>query len=248
MIYMSNTYIQLNLSNQREKKMTDYCLTMLRILFYLGRVGKETITVNKILSCMPVAVATRIRDTITDLVRLEFIEKTPDDRISIRRERRDDVCRLMDPEPDPAIKSIKPIEDTIPKSFDKTPFLVTEGGHKVKGVVDKYAFHKNKFDSSIIVYLVSDNQKKSTIKLGNLTDRTSLYRRALLGIDSKFGTNVFTKAMMNQLGSVIVGNRQPTKALIDIMIFDGYIIQIDDKHFMRTSKNAPLTNGLIIER
>ncbi len=228
--------------------MTDYHLTVLRVLLYLGRVGKDTVTVNHLVSFVPGVITNRIFTTIAELVQLGFIERTTDDKISIRRERRDDVCRLMDPEPDPIIKSIKPIEDTIPKSFDKTPFLVTEGSHKVKGVIDKYAFHKNKFDSKIIVYLVSDNQKKSTIRLGALVDRNSLYRRALVGIDSKFGTKVFTKAMMNQLGSSIVGNRQPTKALIDIMIFDGYLIPIDDKHFMRTSKEAPPANGLTIER
>jgi hypothetical protein len=209
-------------------------------------VGKEFITIEKIISCFPPRYQSRVIPTVDELMKLGIIEKV-NGGISIKRDRRDDVCRLMDPAPDPIIKSIKPIEDTIPKSFDKTPFLVTEGGHKVKGVIDKYAFHKNRFDSKIIVYLVSDNQKKSTIRLGSLSDRNSLYRRAILGIDSKFGTKVFTKAMMNQLGSDIVGNRQPTKALIDIMIYDGYVISIDDKHFMRTSKEVPPVNGLTIE-
>lgn len=227
--------------------MVDFCLTLLRILLHLGRVGKEFITIEKIISCFPSRYQARVIPTVDELMKLGIIEKV-NDGISIKRERRDDVCRLMDPAPDPIIKSIKPIEDTIPKSFDKTPFLVTEGGHKVKGVIDKYAFHKNRFDSKIIVYLVSDNQKKSTIRLGTLSDRNSLYRRAILGIDSKFGTKVFTKAMMNQLGSDIVGNRQPTKALIDIMIYDGYLISVDDKHFMRTSKEVPPANGLTIER
>ena len=227
--------------------MADYCLTLLRILLYLGRVGKESITIEKITMCFPLQYQSRIIPTVNELIKLGIIEKV-NDTISIKRERRDDVCRLMDPMPDPIIKSIRPIEDTIPKSFDKIPFLITEGGHKVKGVIDKYAFHKNKFDSKIIVYLVSDNQKKNTIRLGSLVDRNSLYRRALLGIDSKFGTKVFTKAMMNQLGSEIVGNRQPTKALIDIMIYDGYLIPIDDKHFMRTPKEIPPANGLTIEQ
>ena len=227
--------------------MADFCLTLLRILFHLGRVGKELIAIEKITSCFPSHYQARVIPTVDELIKLGIIEKV-NDSISIKRERRDDICRLMDPAPDPIIKSIKPIEDTIPKSFDKTPFLVTEGSHKVKGVTDKYAFHKNKFDSKIIVYLVSDNQKKSTIRLGALSDRNSLYRRALLGIDSKFGTKVFTKAMMNQLGSEIVGNRQPTKALIDIMIYDGYLILIDNKHFMRTPKGVPSANGLTVER
>ena len=228
--------------------MTDYCLTILRVLLYLGRVGKETITIAQIISCVPQVAATKIHNAIIELIQLGFIDKTVEERISIRRERRDDVCRLMDPAPDPIIKSIKPIEDTIPKSFDKTPFLVTEGGHKVKGVIDKYAFHKNRFDSKIIVYLVSDNQKKSTIRLGAIADNNSLYRKALIKIDETFGITVFTKAMMNQLGSEIVGNRQPTKALIDLMIYDGFVIQLDEKHFMRTSKGVPPANGLTIER
>lgn len=228
--------------------MKDYYLTILRVMFYLGRVGKETITIGQIVTAVPHIAISKINDAIIELIQLGFIDKTTEDRISIKRERRDDVSRLMDPAPDPIIKSIKPIEDVIPKTFDKIPFLITEGSHKVKGVIDKYAFHKNRFDSKIVVYLVSDNQKKSTINIGSILDRNSLYRRALLGIDSEFGTRVFTKAMMNQLGSSIVGNRQPTKALIDIMIYDGYLIRIDEKHFMRTSKEIPPANGLIIER
>lgn len=227
--------------------MPDFCLTLLRILLHLGRVGKEFISIEKITSCFPPRYQSRVLPTINELIKLDIIEKL-NGGIAIKRERRDDVCRLMDPEPDPIIKSIKPIEDTIPKSFNKTPFLVTEGGHKVKGVIDKYAFHKNKYDSKIVVYLVSDNQKKNTIHLGAVDENNSLYRNALIKIDEIFGTRVFTKADMNQLGQKIVGNRQPTKALIDIMIYDGFVIQIDEKHFMRTSKGVPPANGLIIER
>jgi len=217
-------------------------------MLYLGRVGKDTISIKKITSCIPSQYQSKVLPTVEELVQLGMIDKTSDSKISIKRERRTDVCNLMDPVPDPVIKSIKPIEDTIPKSFETEPFLVTEGSHRVKGVVDKYAFHKSKFDSKIVVYLVSDNRKKSTINLGSIHHRNSLYRRALLEIDAKFGTKVFTKAMMNQLGSSIVGNRQPTKALIDIMIYEGYVIQIDEKHFMRTPKPPPAEEGLIIER
>jgi hypothetical protein len=217
-------------------------------MLHLGRVGKDTISIKKITMCIPQEQRSKVVSTVNELLKLEIIEKTADDKISIRRERREDVCRLLDPVPDPVIKSIKPIEETIPRAFESTPFLVTEGSHQVKGVIDTYAFHKSKSDSKIVVYLVSDNRKKNTIHLGSIRHRNSLYRRGLLGIDAKFGTKVFTKAMMNQLGSAIVGNRQPTKALIDIMIHEGYLIQIDEKHFMRTPKQPPPEEGLIIER
>lgn len=227
--------------------MKNYALTVLRFLFYLGRVDKDSIRTKHLISCMPVGTTKKTRAAITELLRQGFIEKTANDEISIRRERRKDVCKLMNPESDPVIRSMKPIEDIIPKSFAKTPFLITQGSHKVKGIIDKYAFYKNETTSEIIVYLVSDNQKKSTIRLGALADKNSLYRRALLGIDSTFGTKVFTKAMMNKLGSSIVGNRQPTKALIDIMIFDGYLISNDTKYFIRTSKKVLPANGLTVE-
>jgi hypothetical protein len=217
-------------------------------MLHLGRVGKDTISIKKITVCIPQEQRPKVTATITELLKLEIIDKTPDDKISIRRERRDDVCRLLDPVPDPVIKSIKPIEETIPRSFENTPFLVTHGSHRVKGVIDTYAFHKSKSNSKIVVYLVSDNRKKSTINLGSIHHRNSLYRRGLLAVDTKFGTKVFTKAMMNQLGPSIVGNRQPTKALIDIMIYEGYLIQIDEKRFMRTPKPPPAEEGLVIER
>lgn len=217
-------------------------------MLYLGRVGKDTISIKKIASCVPAKYYSKVLPTIEELVQLGMIGMTTDGKISIKRERRTDVCNLMDPVPDPIIKNIKPIEETIPRTFENTPFLITEGSHRVKGVIDKYAFHKSKFDSKIVVYLVSDNRKKNTIHLGSIHHRNSLYRRALLAIDTKFSTKVFTKAMMNQLGTSIVGNRQPTKALIDIMIYEGYVIAIDEKHFMRTPKPPPAEEGLIIER
>lgn len=227
--------------------MTDYCLTLLRVLLHLGRVGKDTITLKKITQCLPQNHQSKLGQTISELSQLGIIEKV-NDAISIKRDRRDDVCRWLDPEPDPIIKSIKPIEDVIPKYLEKTPFLTTEGSHKVKGVIDKYAFHKSRIGSRITVYLVSDNHKKSTINLGSVYEQNSLYRRGLVGIDTTFGTKIFTKAMLNQLGHSIVGNRQPVKALIDIMIYDGFLIKIDEKHFMRTAKEIPSANGLLIEQ
>jgi len=110
----------------------------------------------------------------------------------------------------------------------------------VKGVTDTYSFHKKRYDANyIVVFLVSNNQKKNTIHLGSIYDKNSLYRRALEGVDKKFANRVFTKAMMNELGKDIVGNRQPPKALIDIMRHEGYIIPIDEKHFQRTVKQIP---------
>lgn len=228
--------------------MVDESILILRVMLQLGRVGKDTISLKKLISCIPKEYRARFTPTFNDLLKLDIIEKTPEDNISIKRDRREDVCRLLDPVPDPAIKSIKPIEESISKGFEIEPFLVTHGSHSVKGVVDTYAFHRSKFDSRIVVYLVSDNRKKSTIHLGSIHQRHSLYRRSLLGIDENFQTKIFTKAMMNQLGPTIVGNRQPTKALIDIMIHEGYLIKTDEKHFMRTPKPPPPEEGLTIER
>ena len=228
--------------------MTNYNLTVLRVLLHLGRVGKDSITISNIVNCVPKRNSAKLKEAIDELTHHGFIDRVSYDRISIKRERRDDVCRLVDPEPDQIIKNIKPIEETMSNEYEKKPFLITTGGHKVKGVINKYTFHKSKHNSNIVVYLVSNNQKKSTIQLGSICDRNSLYRKALIGIDSKFGNQSFTKAMMNQLGSSIVGNRQPTKALIDIMIYEGYLIQTDSKYFVRAPKLIPEANGLIIER
>jgi len=225
----------------------EHYFSILRRLYLLRRIGENDIVLERILGPFaPSGDLMKAKQALDELVKLGLIIKPKSrDRISINPEHYTDVIRLLDPEPDPAIKNIKPLEDAIPKTYHKVPFLTTAGSHRVKGTIDTYSFHRKRSDPDyIVVFLVSDNQKKSTIHLGSIYDLKSLYRKALLGIDKKFGGTIFTKAMMNDLGKEIVGNRQPPKALIDMMIFDGFVIPKDGKHFQRTVKEIPSAKSI----
>ena len=63
-------------------------------------------------------------------------------------------------------------------------------------------------------------------------------------MNKKFGVLGFTKAQIRELGSNIVGNRQPVKALIDLLEYEGFIDKIDKKHYRRTEKKIPPSNGI----
>ena len=227
--------------------MNEHYFSILRRLFILRRIGPNDIVLERILGPFgPSGDLNKAKIALDELRKFGLvISPSSENRISINPDRYNDVINLLNPETDPIIKNIKPLEESIPKNFHRVSFLTTEGAHRVKGIIDVYSFHRNRSDrDDIVVFLVVDNQKKSTIHLGSIYDPKSLYRRALLGIEGKFGHTVFTKAMMIELGKDIVGNRQPPKALIDMMIFDGYVIPIDEKHFQRTVKPIPPERGI----
>lgn len=227
--------------------MNEHYLPILRSLYLLRRIGENDIVLERILGPFtPSGNLSQAKKALEELRRLGLIiSPVSEERIAINPDRFNDVIRLLDPEPDPSIKNITPFEESISEIFHKVPFNTTEGSHRVKGITDTYSFHRKRSDPNyIVVFLVSDNQKKNTIHLGSIFDENSLYRRTVKGIDEKFQNRVFTKAMMNELGKDIVGNRQPPKALIDMMKYDGYVIFIDDQHFQRTSKQIPPSQNL----
>lgn len=226
--------------------MNEHYSGILRRLYILRKIGDNGIVLEKILGPFaPSGDSKKAKLALEELKQLGLVISQTEDRISLNPDRYNDIIRLLDPEPDPIIQNIKPFEESIPKNYHRVPFLTTEGSHMVKGVIDTYSFHKNRSDpEDIVVFLLADYQKKNTIHLGKISDPKSLYRRALLGIEKKFGSRVFTKAMMNELGKEIVGNRQPPKALIDMMIHEGYVIPIDEKHFQRTVKPIPPEKGI----
>ncbi len=167
------------------------------------------------------------------------------DLVGINPSRYEDVKRMVNPDADPFIKEIKPIEDQIPEGFEEKPFLITKGSHRVKGVIANYYFYRKLSDKNFnIVFVFSDRKKRNAIHIGSMYDKNSLYRKTLEGIDRVFQGRGFTKAQMRELGSEIVGNRQPPKALIDLMKNEDYIIQTDEIHFERTPKKIPSSNSI----
>ena len=222
------------------------------------RGGKECLAVDSkiIIGGFPDIYTNKAREGLRDLIKKDYVvKKIPDsdevlknpsiDMVAINPKRYQDIKRMINPDADPFIKELKPIEDQLPKGYSKRPFLTTKGSHPVKGVSDSYYFHKKvSNEDHIIVFLISDGKFKNPIHIGSIYDVNSLYRKTILKIDKIFGVKGFTKAQMRELGSEIVGNRQPIKALIDLLEHEGFIDKINKEHYRRTEKKIPAAKTL----
>ncbi len=150
-----------------------------------------------------------------------------------------DVKNLLNPS-EHIIKDKPPLEDFLDPSYEKRPFHITEGDHTVKGVRAKYRYHTHLNDPSrIICYVVVEGEKKSAIEFGSFNNPESLLSKAVRRIDTKFKGQPFTKPDLYGLGKDIEGNRQPPKAIIDMLLHFGYIIQQGKRHYQRTTKKLP---------
>lgn len=220
--------------------MTEYQFAILWRLLCLGGRACKWILSDIIINAFPSEYHKKARGDLKDLITKNYVRENSSNQISINPERFEDVKRLVNPDADPFIKEIKPIEDQIPEGYEPRPYLTTKGSHRVKGVIDTYCFYRKIADQNYFVaFLISDGKIKSTINLGSIFSSDSLYRRALEKIDKIFGTRGFTKAQLRELGADIVGNRQPIKALVDLMVKEGYLMQTDPKRWERTAKIIP---------
>lgn len=175
----------------------------------------------------------------------EILKNPSINLVAINPERYQDIQRMLNPDADPFVKEIKPIEDQLPEGYEERPFLTTKGSHMVKGVRDSYHFYKKSSDANVVtVFLISDGKFKKPIHVGSIYKNNSLYRKTILRMDKIFGVTGFTKAQMRELGADIVGNRQPVKALIDLLEYEGFIDKIDKKHYRRTEKKVPSARTL----
>lgn len=225
-------------------------------LLSLGGIECKPVDSKIIVDGFPDIYVEKAKDELKDLVERNYVQRViPTNKevlknpsinlVAINPKRYQDIKRMVNPDADPFIKEIKPIEDQIPKGYDERPFLTTKGSHMVKGVKDSYYFYRKLSDESCVsVFLISDRRLKNTIHLGSIYENNSLHRKTILGMDKKFGITGFTKAQMRELGSDIVGNRQPVKALIDLLEYEGFIDKIDKKHYRRTEKKIPVARTL----
>jgi len=223
-----------------------------------SRGGEECTPVDSkiILNGFPDLHIEKAKKDLRDLIERNYVQrrvptndevsKNPSiDLVAINPERYRDIKRMINPDADPFVKEIKPIEDQLPEGYEERPFLTTKGSHMVKGVRDSYHFYKKLSDENYVsVFLISDAKFKKPIHMGSIYENNSLYRKTITGIDKKFGVLGFTKAQMRELGSDIVGNRQPPKALIDLLEYEGFIDKIDKKHYRRTEKKVPPASSI----
>lgn len=179
---------------------------------------------------------------LDELIKRNYIIPKPTsygEQISLNPSMIVDIKNFLNPSEN-KIEDKPPLEDSINPKYEKRPFKVTEGDKMVKGVRAKYSYHRNLYDNSrIVAYIVVNGEKTGVVELGSFNNPESLLSKAVRGIDKKFKGMPFTKPDLYSLGKDIEGNRQPPKAIIDMLIHFGYSIPKGKRHYQRTPKQLP---------
>lgn len=143
--------------------------------------------------------------------------------------------------------SYKSVEESIPKGFGK-PFHVASGEHMVNGHVSRYAFcHSVRNRRDVTCFIINAQNKPRPVHLGDIGDPNSLIAKFLAAIDQHFGDRRFTReAVKRSFPSELTGNNQPTKAAIEYLIHNAYLIRSDYSRgpsmFERTPKRRPVAS------
>ena len=138
-----------------------------------------------------------------------------------------------------------PIEEMIPRSH-AAPFHISHGEHEARGHISTYALCRNVRDKyDVSCFVIDARGRRRRIHLGNLADSRSLAAKFLDGIDSAFGGRPFTREeIKGNLPSKITGNNQPTKAAVEYLRHDGYLVRLNPcrglSRFQRTCKKRPI--------
>ena len=138
----------------------------------------------------------------------------------------------------------KPVEDfllidaNVPEGYKR--YFKTSAAKAIRGITGTYLYYKND-EEDYLVYAVGPSGKAYRINLGKIIDKNSKLRKVL----DKVPEGSFHKAYFNdRLPSIIVENRQPIKAALDILEKEGYVKKTGRKvgiseEYERTSKSSP---------
>jgi len=116
----------------------------------------------------------------------------------------------------------------IPKGYE---FKFKEQSDKeILGVRGTYVYYQNK-RGDWLCYIFTRSETPTKMKLGNFSNPHSDLQQVLLAIPKN---QLFIKADLNEaLPSRLVENRQPIKALIDVLVHEGFLKK-ENKHFKTT--------------
>ena len=106
----------------------------------------------------------------------------------------------------------------VPSGYDYKFKEISE--KEVRGFKSTYIYYKNKSDDYICYIMGRDQDSTTRINLGNLNDPKSHLGKTL----TKLPDGEFHKAKLNKvLPTRLVENRQPIKAIIDVLLYEGKI-------------------------
>lgn len=121
----------------------------------------------------------------------------------------------------------------------------TESDRKTNGKNGIYAFFLHEKNCTYLCFIISPNGKFSRINLGSIKDPNSMIRNVLDNLPE----TPFIKAQLNPvLNSRIVENRQPLKAVIDILV-NNNLVKVTEKkgssqEYVMTEKGKELVAKL----
>lgn len=139
------------------------------------------------------------------------------------------------------------VEESIPKGYAK-PFHVASGEHMVNGHVSRYAFcHSERNRHDVTCFVINAQNSARPIHLGDISDPNSFIAKFLAAIDQHFGDGRFTReAVKRSFPSELTGNNQPTKAAIEYLLHNAYLIRSDysrgPSRFERTLKQRSVAS------
>lgn len=117
----------------------------------------------------------------------------------------------------------------VPKGYEFK--FKEESAKEVRGFKSTYVYYKNKTGEYLCYVMGRDRKPTTRIKLGNIKDPKSHLGKAL----EKLPNKEFHKASLNKiLPERLVENRQPVKAIIDILLYEKKIEKIGKK--LRTAE------------
>ena len=169
----------------------------------------------------------------------EYVSKNSQDKKLVLKIGRDGVLYL-----DLISSGTKPVEDfsfidaSVPSGFKH--YKTTSAAKAIRGVKGKYRIYKNS-EGDFLAFAIGPSGKAYRINLGNLSDGDSKIRRVLDEIPNK----TFHKAYFNdKLPQIIIENRQPIKAALDVLEEEGYVMKTGNhvgisEEYIKTSKKKP---------
>ena len=179
------------------------------------------------------------RNYVVTIEGQEYVSKNSQDKKLVLKIGRDGVLYL-----DLISSGTKPVEDfsfidaSVPSGFKH--YKTTSAAKAIRGVKGKYRIYKNS-EGDFLAFAIGPSGKAYRINLGNLSDGDSKIRRVLDEIPNK----TFHKAYFNdKLPQIIIENRQPIKAALDVLEEEGYVMKTGNhvgisEEYIKTSKKKP---------
>ena len=117
----------------------------------------------------------------------------------------------------------------VPRGYKYTFKAISE--KEVRGFKSTYIYYKNKSGNYICYIMGRTCHRSPAMKLGNLDDPKSVLSKTF----AKLPDTKFHKAKLNKiLPTRLVENRQPIKAIIDVLLYEKKIKKTGEK--LRTSE------------